>query len=154
DQVHVWYAFTAKCHDPQILRRCENVLSEQERSRCQRFHFDRDRKTFLVAHALVRTVLSNYAPVPPLAWRFTVSTHGKPEIDGGEADLGLRFNLSHTDGLVACAVALRREVGVDVENCDRRPISPGLAERFFAREETAQLDALPAEERRRVFFDF
>ena len=36
-------------------------------------------------------------------------------------DAGLEFNLSHTRGLVACAVAWNRIVGVDVE-----PLAEGL----------------------------
>ena len=43
----------------------------------------------------------------------------RPELDANICALPLRFNLSHTDGLAACTVTLRRDVGVDVEATDR-----------------------------------
>ena len=56
----------------------------------------------------------------------------------------LRFNLSHTRGLVACGVALEHDVGVDVEHVDRRIEIGRLAESVFSESERAALYALPA----------
>ena len=65
----------------------------------------------------------------------------------------LRFNLSHTDGLIACAVTIGREVGVDVEHIQRR-LTHDVAGRFFAPREVDDLKALPEDEQQRVFFDY
>ena len=45
---------------------------------------------------------------------------GKPEIDGPAAQRGVEFNLSHTDGLLACATTAHRRaaLGIDVETVD------------------------------------
>ena len=43
----------------------------------------------------------------------------------------LRFNLSHTTGLIACALTVGREVGVDVERIDRK-LTHEVPERFFS----------------------
>jgi 4'-phosphopantetheinyl transferase len=64
----------------------------------------------------------------------------------------LRFNLSHTAGLVACAVALDRDVGVDVEHLWPPTFDIGLARHHFAPAEVAGLEALPPEARRARFF--
>jgi hypothetical protein len=65
----------------------------------------------------------------------------------------LRFNISHTDGLIACAVTIGREVGVDVET--RRPsLLHDVAGRHFAPREVSDLRSLPELEQDRVFFDY
>ena len=65
-----------------------------------------------------------------------------------EADLPLEFSLSHTRGLVVCAVALRDAVGVDVEWAGRESAPLELARRFFAPAEAERLAKLPPEDSR------
>ena len=65
----------------------------------------------------------------------------------------LRFNISHTDGLIACAVTIGREVGVDVEHVGRH-LTHDVAGRFFAAEEVTDLQALPPDDQQRIFFDY
>jgi len=107
------------------------------------------RRRFAVAHALVRRTLSSYAGVAPAEWRFRSGPHGKPEIEPEPGLPPLRFNLSHTEGLCACAVTLGRDIGVDVEMTARRADRAAIARRFFAPEEAAAIDALPE-----LFFDY
>ena len=73
--------------------------------------------------------------------------------DSCGADLPLEFSLSHTRGLVVCAVALHDAVGVDVE-CDRANLAPmDLAHCFFAPAETERLAELPPDQQRAAFFE-
>src|SRR5262249_31588197 len=124
-----------------------------EAARLERFMLAKDRHQGLIARALVRTTLSRYADVRPADWQFTTNRYGRPEI-AGPVDTAFRFNLSHTRGLVACAVAREREVGVDVENVERPGEFVHLAQRFFAPSEAAHVASLPAEQQREVFFDY
>jgi 4'-phosphopantetheinyl transferase len=129
-------------------------LSPQEHERMARLVFERDRRRFLLTRALVRTTLSRYAPVAPADWTFIANVHGRPEIlDRPRGVPDLRFNLSHTAGLIACAVTIGREVGVDVEHIQRR-LTHDVAGRFFAPSEANDLKALPEDERTRAFFDY
>jgi len=48
--------------------------------------FARHRHEYLVAHALLRTALSRYAPVAPSAWTFTRGPSGKPETGAAHRD--------------------------------------------------------------------
>src|SRR5262249_19525223 len=144
DEAHLWYAHPEEITDPHRLAALEELLSPDERERRQRFYFERDRHRFLVTRALVRTVLSRYADVPPMAWNFTTNRYGRPEVAGPTRWPPLRFNVSHTDGLTACLVVLERDVGVDVEPLDRPMVSPSLAERYFAPAEVMQLRRVPA----------
>lgn len=130
------------------------LLSPEEHKRMARFVFERDRVRFLLTRALVRTTLSRYSPVAPADWHFIANAHGRPEILDRPAGVpDLRFNLSHTDGLIACAVTIGREVGIDVEHVGRR-LTQDVAARFFAPAEVAHLQSLPADQRERVFFDY
>ena len=130
------------------------LLSKDEEARMARLIFDRDRRRFLLTRALVRTMLSRYASVPPAAWAFIANVHGRPEIlDRPKGVPDLRFNLSHTEGLIACAVTIGREVGVDVEHIGRR-LTHDVAGRFFAPREVSDLKALPEDEQHKVFFDY
>jgi 4'-phosphopantetheinyl transferase len=116
--------------------------------------FGRDRRRFLLTRALVRTMLSRYAAVAPAEWAFITNVHGRPEIlDRPRGVPDLRFNLSHTDGLIACAVTIGREVGIDVEHIQRH-LTHDIAGRFFAPREVNDLKALPETEQPRAFFDY
>lgn len=122
------------------------VLDEYERQRAGRFAFVADRERFVVSHTLVRHALSRYADVRPEAWRFVAAALGKPTIDATQREGGLAFNMAHTDGLVACAVA-RHEVGIDVESVDRRIQPLEIASQFFSHRELLWLRDCPEEQR-------
>jgi 4'-phosphopantetheinyl transferase len=130
------------------------VITPDENERMARFVFERDRRQFLITRALVRAMLSRYAALAPGEWRFITNQYGRPEVlerPAGVADL--RFNISHTEGLIACAVTVGREVGIDVENLNRS-VTHDIAGRFFAPREAADLRSLPDGEQSRAFFDY
>jgi 4'-phosphopantetheinyl transferase len=102
----------------------------------------------------VRTTLSRYADVAPAEWRFTAGEHGRPEIAPRAGIPPLRFNLAHTDGLIAMALTLHDDVGIDVEVRRHRSTWLDVARRFFAAAEVAALDALPADEQSEAFLDY
>src|SRR6476646_8833755 len=81
------------------------VLSADERERVQRFVQRGDRYAFAAAHALLRQTLSEFADVRPSAWTFSTNENGKPVLDDVHRSTNIRFNLTHTRGLVACAIA-------------------------------------------------
>jgi len=100
-------------------------------------------------------MLSTFADVKPADWPLAIDDHGRPHLasrPSGTPDL--RFNLSHTPGLVACAVTVGREVGVDVEHIGRQLVHDNIPERFFSAREVAALRARPDAEQRVVFFDY
>lgn len=122
-----------------------SLLDDAERERASRFHFAHDRHAYIAAHALLRAMLSLKAPRPPADWRFSTGAHGKPEVVREPDIPPLSFNLSHTRGLVAVALTLTHDVGIDVEAIEPKRLSLALAERFFAPAEVALLRATPAE---------
>ncbi len=148
-ETHLWWAFPDRIHDPELLERQLATLSAEERKRQRRPVSERDRKQFLVSHALVRHALSRYAPVPPGEWQFELNPYGRPSIREPAAWRSLRFNLSHTEGRAVVAVAWEMDIGVDVESTALERDLGEIAERFFSPLEIAQLRSWPE-----AFFDF
>jgi 4'-phosphopantetheinyl transferase len=151
-EVHVWIVEPGQVQSPRLQEIYRALLDEEERQRHLRFRFEHLRLLYLVAHALVRTTLSRYAPVEPAAWRFVAGARGRPEVAPGLPRL--RFNLSHTEGMAVCAVAREDDVGVDVEDSERRGQTAEIAEHYFAPSEVAALRALPVEQQRARFFEY
>ncbi len=154
DDIHLWIVIMDDIGDEGLVAEYESLMSDKERVRYKRFRFKKDRMLHLVARALVRTVLSRYADVDPLAWRFAANQYGRPEIEAMAGIPPLRFNLAHTDGMVICGVALDRDVGVDVENHERVAKTAGISKRFFSALEYDDLTRLPQEQRRERFFHY
>lgn len=150
---HVWLAAAASPLPAGRVAQYEALLDTVERGRYERIRFDRDRRLYLVSHALVRRVLSGYAAVDPAAWRFSATGGGRPEIAAPVLPRRLRFNLSHTDGLAACVVTLEHDCGVDVERVGARRSMAAIAARMFAAPEQRDLASLqdPAAYRERFF---
>lgn len=124
------------------------ILSADERERCDRLHFKDSRRDFVAAHALLRRSLSAYTArhSPPETWGFETGLRGKPALSQmSTANEVIEFNLSHTRGSVACAISSVR-VGVDLERLNPETNFLEIAERFFHAKETSALRALPLHE--------
>jgi len=154
NEVRVWTVFSDEVRDPELLAAYETLMNEEERAREQRYRFERGRHECRVTRALVRTTLSRYADVPPEGWTFVLNRYGRPSITPGQCELPLRFNLAHTRGLIACAVTLEHDIGVDVECLDRRSDTVALADHFFSASEVADLHALPEDRQHERFFHY
>ena len=147
----VWCA-TSTLGDDAVGAAAE-LLSPDEHAHAQRLRFRDDARDYAVAHALLRRELSRGSTTPPAAWSFDRGAHGKPFVTGHGA-AAPSFSLSHTRGMVACALAPPDvAVGVDVEANHRDLDAARLAERFFAATEAAALSALPEQARRERFYD-
>lgn len=114
------------------------LLSDDERSRAERFRFARDRRRYVVARGTLRRLLAARLGCPADTVSFAYGTFGKPTLrDAGP----LSFNLSHCDDLAVLAVTDGASVGVDLERI--RPLADDFAKHAFAAEERAALHALP-----------
>jgi 4'-phosphopantetheinyl transferase len=141
-ELHLWCSVPDATVPAEAL---ERELAPEELARGRAIRLARRRGEYLLTRALVRRVLSAYAPTAPSAWRFRNGPHGRPEIDPPSR---LSFNLSTCDGLVACLVGLDRQVGLDVEPADRGAEVLELAARVLAPSERRALDALATAEAR------
>lgn len=152
NDVHVWLARLHHPLAPGVLQACEALLDDTERLRLQQFPEHGPRSEYLMARALARTLLAGYAGIAARDWRFSTNEYGRPVIADPVAFRNLSFNLSHTEGLLACAVSLDRAVGVDVERVNHAVDPDELAPLVFAPPELERLAAAPTQGRRNTFF--
>jgi 4'-phosphopantetheinyl transferase len=152
-QVDVWLTSLSGVSNREQCA-CLQLLSEPERAQWHRFVVEDARLQYLVTRALVRTTLSRYAEVPAQTWQFETNTYGRPHISQPQALRDLRFNLSNTTGLVACAVSKDCEIGIDVENFARTVDTDALAPSVFAPHELADFRRSGSQDRRNRFFSY
>lgn len=140
----LWIAQPDDFATDEVVEKYAPLLTDEERTRWQRFRYPRYRREYLATRALVRSALSHYRPLAAGEWRFEPNAHGKPAV---VPDCGLRFNLSNSPGLVVCLIGTGSDVGVDVEPCERASKIAELAPEVFSPLELTQLEALPDDER-------
>jgi 4'-phosphopantetheinyl transferase len=137
---------------PGELDDADAILDDDDRDHVERFRFERDREIARTSRALQRLALSARVPdVDPEDWRFVADERGRPHVVDPPQP-GLRFSASNARGLVGCAVAIDREVGLDLEPL-RDDAPPELIETCFTPEERAGLLALAPELQPRRFVE-
>lgn len=94
---------------------------------------------FALGREMARTLVGQALGKAPDAWRWREGPHGRPEIDAPVTDL--HFNLSHSAGLVACALARGRAVGVDIESLNRPAPDRAIVPRYCSPDEAADIQA-------------
>jgi 4'-phosphopantetheinyl transferase len=104
-----------------------SLLSDAETERRSSFLYEQDRTLYAAAHGLLRLALSALDGRDPKLHRFVCGPNGRPELCEGDPRLDLRFNISHTSGLVAVVTTRGLACGVDVENLRRLE---GVADRL------------------------
>jgi 4'-phosphopantetheinyl transferase len=107
--------------------------------RLSRFHFESHKHQYLLTRAFERDILSNYLGVHPASLLYKKSQYGKPSLITGEKKININYNISHTEGLIVCAVALKYELGVDTEYIKRDFIITNIASHYFTSEENEDL---------------
>lgn len=150
--IHLWMTRPKSINEQALLARFSRMMSNEERQRQQRFKFAHLRHDALITRALVRTALSHYAPIEPEQWQFVSGSHGKPSI--ADPGIKLKFNISHTEDFIICAVTPCFDIGVDVEWLERQSDTLSIADRFFSPDEVSELFSLPEDARHSRFFDY
>jgi 4'-phosphopantetheinyl transferase len=150
-EVHLWLGATSG----EALARLPcawSLLDEAERARAARFLVEHARTEYILSHGLVRACLAEHTGADPRDFRFRTAAHGKPSIAAPAHLAQVHFNLSHSRGVAALAVAFGREVGVDVEQKSERVEIETLAQTVFSESGLRAFAALPPERRRDWFF--
>ncbi len=106
-------------------------LSEDERSRAERFNREYLRRNFVAARGNLRALLAQRLGCFPNEIQFGYSDRGKPYIRQGD----ICFNLAHSQDFAIYAICSDREVGIDLEYINPDCDFEGIARRYFLRSE-------------------
>ena len=154
-QVDIWLTFSDQIQDKNLLHQYRQMLTDEERNKRKKFIFDHDRHQYLVTRALLRTVLSKYAPIRPEQWSFSTTRYGKPVIENRmPLTQKIFFNISHTRGLIILGISTSGFIGVDAEDINAtEPLTDGLSQLFSA-QEINDLSTADCRQYRRKFFEY
>jgi 4'-phosphopantetheinyl transferase len=148
--VETWRAHLDSVSSEEIAN-LRQLLDANENQRAEKFRFERDRHRFVVAHGLLRHLLSRTFDRTDIS--FTYGTNGKPALTQDER---LQFNMAHSADWAVFALAWERRVGIDLEEAaslTRSPHElPAMAERIFSKNELAAWRVLPDERTRTTAF--
>ncbi len=149
DEVHIWCAYLER--SPLEIIEFESILSEAEKTKANRFHFQRDRNHFIAARAILRNILSSYLHIPGETINFVYGKHGKPALSHPLEHI--KFNISHSKSLALYAISSHREVGIDIEFMRPMPDADKLAKRFFSPREYEIIKSLEKDQKQQAFFN-
>ena len=127
-QVHVWRIPLDRAQVP--------PPTPGESARAARFRTPVLATHYLKSHAALRDILARYTTAP---LEFALHEKGKPYLPRLPE---IRFNLSHSHEMALVAVALGRDVGVDIEKLRPMPEFADVAERFFPPSEPPPSDEI------------
>jgi 4'-phosphopantetheinyl transferase len=126
-------------------------LSAEEADRARQLRFAADRRRYLASRHWLRRVLAECLGIDPAQIDYGASATGKPLLamtDQSE----LRFSLSRSGGFALYALAVGREVGVDIQEYSAGVDFRAVARRVLSPAEKAVLRVLDAEAKQRAFF--
>jgi len=136
-------------------------LSQDEKSRANRFKFADDKRRYVVARGTLRHLLGEQLGREPGEIAFCYGKYGKPAIDTAANSTAqtatsvqscdFHFNLSHSGELALCALGYQRKVGVDIERLKPIKRLDGMMERCLSAAELVQVQALPVEAQLQAF---
>jgi len=145
--VHVWQRQLSATAEE--LEEWYGLLSSEEREKSARYRVERPRCDFILTRSTARSLIGRYLGRAPRDLSFRYTEFGKPFL---EDSAGLRFNVSHTEGLAVMAFSKDHEVGIDVEKVRPQDDVKKLAKRFFSAHEVRAMQDLTGDELHCAFF--
>jgi 4'-phosphopantetheinyl transferase len=126
-----------------------DLLNNEEQKRAHRFYFAQHQRRFIIARAMLRTILARYLEMEAAKIQFSYQKHGKPFIPH---PLKIEFNLSHSQDLALLAVGKEHPLGIDLEHSSERPYD-GIGLKLFSPEENKALSQQPDHLKSALFFN-
>lgn len=149
-EVHIW--FVSFNQSVSQFQKLSKILSQDERMRTERFHFEKDKKRFIMSRGILRMFLGFYLNIEPIRVQFFYGKNGKPAI-ANHSNRIIHFNMSSSDGLALYAFTRDCEIGVDIERIRDIHEMDRIAECFFSVRENTSFQALPKSKKKEGFFN-
>lgn len=125
----------------------KNYISFEEQERANKFHYDKNRETYITSHSILRLILAQRLNVNPLDISFQNGINNKPGLEGDP----IYFNLTHTGEAFAFAVSRDLKVGIDLEEINQNIDIHPITDSFFSIKEREYIFKSETETKNRFF---
>ncbi len=130
----------------------EKILNPKELQRYRGITSAGKRVEFLSSRLLLRKILDYYLPEKAASVHSVTDSFGRPFWYIEQQKLPLYFSLSHTKGIIACAIAAIPEIGCDIELIRPRRYESELAEKVLGKKEMRHYQKQKSKNCARRFF--
>ena len=147
--VHVWYIDKSRFSKEQILN-FRKFLSEEEKTKADRFHFEKDQTRYIISHGILNQLIANYLNIKLTDLSFEKNKKQKPFITGYPH---LQFNLTYSLDYILIAFRFcpqnqlehsNMQIGVDVEDVTRSIDIELIIKDYFTFEEQNEILSAPS----------
>jgi len=141
---HIWYIDKSRFSKEQILN-FRKFLSEEEKTKADRFHFEKDQTRYTLSHGILNQLIANYLNIKLVDLLFEKNEKQKPFIKGYPH---LQFNLTYSLNYILIAFRFCPEnqldysnlqIGVDVEDITRSIDIELIIKDYFTFEEQNEI---------------
>lgn len=129
--IYIYHADSLAVKRTFSLRNLLKKLPENMHERARRYKFEADAFNFVIGRLLLKKGLSDLG-VPLNIDEIEFHNSGKPFINN------ISFNISHTEGMVVCAITNQGEIGIDIEKI--KPVTLSDFEAWFTKLEWADIN--------------
>lgn len=112
-EVHLWSAPLDELAERAVS--LASLLADEERAQAAEMRVPRTAARFTGGRAALRTLLGHVLDLAPASLRLVAGRYGKPALDATSHDHIVGFNVAHSAGVIAVAIAEEGDVGVDIE---------------------------------------
>jgi len=121
NEVHLWSLMLPINLEEVILpdMDVDNLLDIADVEKYLNFRVKNKKMELLISRIFLWEILEKYVVENKKQMRLSRDNYGKPFLFSGMQKVFLYFNLSHTSGMMCCAVSRNHPLGVDVEDASR-----------------------------------
>ncbi len=147
---HVYISLESIGVDSKVnVDQVRSFLSTTEQARADSFRFSQHRNQYICGRALLRLKISQLVAQAPEAIVIEEMERGKPFLP----DHSLAFNVSHSGDLAIYTFSFTlNRLGVDIEKLNREIDPDQLSKHYFTEGERRELQTLPPDLKRNLFF--
>jgi len=154
EETHIYLFSLRRLADEESEKESIALMGSAELEALARIKAPHRRMEFLYGRATLRRLLAIYGGTAAEGIMINHDSGGKPCAKTFNEHWIPVFNVSHSGDVLAIAVSPHGQVGIDVEQADRKLGNDleNIAKRHFSLEEWRTLEATPSESRLDVFF--
>lgn len=128
-----------------------SFLSDQEKIKARQFANSVHKENYIIAHGLLKILLSSYTSIPPQYIEYSYNEFGKPFLKSNNS---FQFNMSHSGEKIAFAIAQDIQIGIDIEYKKNKINVNSIAEMIMSPTEAFLFHQLEEKDKPHSFFDF